>query len=191
MLADQADRLSALFEGHSARLYRLARRLVPNADDALDLVQETFLRAARSSRPIPSGPTDEEAWLVRILVNLRRDQWRKEAVRKNHELQLSHATLQHNDPETSFLIRTSVWRALDHLRPRRRAVIVMHEIEGLSMAAIASLLGINAITVRWHLFQGRRELARRLKFELGEADEQQPQESLAGRRPSPSRSTAP
>jgi hypothetical protein len=45
MLAEQADRLSALFEAHADRLYRLVRRLVPVADDALDLVQETFLIA--------------------------------------------------------------------------------------------------------------------------------------------------
>ena len=191
MSADQANRLSALFEAHSDRLYCLARRLAPNADDALDLVQETFLKAARSSRPVPNGQTDEEAWLVRILVNVRRDQWRKEGVRRNHEPQLNHATSQHHDPETSFLIQTSVWRALDHLRPRRRAVLVMHEIEGLSVASIASLLGINAITIRWHLSRGRRELTQKLKFELGEADEHQPQESLAGGRPNPSRSTAP
>jgi len=151
MLAGQADRLSALFESHADRLYRLARRLVPSADDALDLVQETFLKAARSPESIPHGLGDEEAWLVRVLVNVRRDQWRKEAVRKRHELDLSHAAIQHDDPERAFLIRTIVWSALDHLPPRRRAVVVMYELEGLSMASIASFLGISAITVRWHL----------------------------------------
>src|ERR1051325_7275851 len=76
-----AERLAALFDAHHARLYRLARRLVPTADDALDLVQETFLRAARHSSAIPAGSVDEEAWLVRVLVNIRRDQWRKRRVR--------------------------------------------------------------------------------------------------------------
>lgn len=99
MLAEQADRLSALFQAHSDRLYRLARRLVPAADDALDLVQETFLKASRSPESIPCGLKDEEAWLVRVLVNVRRDQWRKEAVRKRHERELSHAAVQHDDPE--------------------------------------------------------------------------------------------
>jgi len=114
----------------------------------------------------------------------------KEAVRKRHELDLSHAAVQHDDPERAFLIRTTVWRALDYLPPRRRAVVVMYELEGLSMASIASLLGINAITVRWHLSRGRRELARRLRPQLGEIDEQ-PQNSLAERRPASSRSSAP
>jgi DNA-directed RNA polymerase specialized sigma24 family protein len=68
----QADRLSELFEAHGDRLYRVARRLVSSADDALDLVQETFLKAARSPESIPHGLTNEEAWLVRVLVNVRR-----------------------------------------------------------------------------------------------------------------------
>jgi DNA-directed RNA polymerase specialized sigma24 family protein len=76
-----ADRLAALFDAHHKRLYRLARRLVPTVDDALDLVQETFVRAARKPTSIPVGFADEEAWLVRVLVNIRRDQWRRGAVR--------------------------------------------------------------------------------------------------------------
>jgi RNA polymerase sigma factor (sigma-70 family) len=190
MLAQHADRLSALFDAHEDRLYRLARRLVSCADDALDLVQETFLKAARSPESIPRGSSDAEAWLVRVLVNVRRDQWRKEAVRKRHDLDLTHALARHDDPEAAFLIRTIVWKALDYLRPRRRAVVVMSEIEGLSMASIASLLGISVITVRWHLSRGRRELARRLRVQLGGTDEQ-PQKALAGRRPAPSRTSAP
>jgi len=91
MSAEQADRLSALFEAHADRLYRLARRLVPSADDALDLVQDTFIKAARSPESIPAGLRDEEAWLVRVLVNDRRDQWRKEAVRKRHDFDVSHS----------------------------------------------------------------------------------------------------
>jgi hypothetical protein len=43
-------------------------REVPTADDALDLVQDTFLRAARTPRSIPSGFAAEEAWLVPVLV---------------------------------------------------------------------------------------------------------------------------
>jgi len=41
------ERLEYLFDRHHERLYRLARRLAPTMDDALDLVQDTFLKAAR------------------------------------------------------------------------------------------------------------------------------------------------
>jgi RNA polymerase sigma-70 factor (ECF subfamily) len=186
---EQADRLSALFDAHGDRLYRLARRLVPTSDDALDLVQETFLKAARSEESIPHGFKDEEAWLVRVLVNIRRDQWRKEAVRTRHASALREP-VRRDDPEGAYVIRTAVWTALDELPPRRRAVVVLSEIEGLSTTSIASILGISAITVRWHLARGRRELARRLGVPSGEADEQS-QESVTGRRPAASRTPAP
>ena len=187
---EQARRLSALFEAHSDRLYRLARRLVPSADAALDLVQETYLKAARASRHVPDGARDEEAWLVRILVNVRRDQWRREGVRRNYESQVKHRVPEYHDPETALLIQASIWSALDHLAPRRRAVIVMHEIEGLSMPSIASLLGINTITVRWHLSRGRRELRQLLNCDFGGTDERESQEPVAQRRPNHSGSTA-
>jgi DNA-directed RNA polymerase specialized sigma24 family protein len=70
-----ADRLARLFDRHHARLYRLARRMVRTSDEARDVVQDTFLRAARSPRSIPDGPSHEEAWLVRVLVNICRDGW--------------------------------------------------------------------------------------------------------------------
>src|SRR5258705_3173036 len=168
---DPAERLSALFDAHHERLYRLARRLASNADDALARVQETFLKAARAPAAIPRGLTSEEAWLVRVLINIRRDQWRKAAVRKRHDNELSRSTRVENNQEAALMARAIVWRALDGLRPRRRAVVVMHELEGLGISAIASLLGISAITVRWHLSVCRRDLARVLGPQMGEIDE--------------------
>jgi RNA polymerase sigma factor (sigma-70 family) len=74
-------------------------------------------------------------------------------------------------PEAALIARATVWRALDVLAPRRRAVIVMSELEGLAIPAIASTLGISAVTVRWHLSRGRRELARILNPQIGETHE--------------------
>jgi RNA polymerase sigma factor (sigma-70 family) len=168
------ERLAGLFDVHHDRLYRLARRLAPSNDDAFDLVQETFLKAARFPKSIPVGTTNEEAWLVRVLINIRRDQWRKKSVRDrrdNAAFGASHSASRSQDPEAALLARIAVWQELDVLPPRRRAIIVMHELEGLAIPVIASLLGISAITVRWHLSMGRHDLARRLKVYMGESNE--------------------
>jgi RNA polymerase sigma-70 factor, ECF subfamily len=171
MPGNPADRLAALFDSHHDRLYRLARRLSASTDDALDLVQETFLKAARSPTSVPLGATSEEAWLVRVLINIRRDQWRKTAVRKRHERERRHPENVDHGPEAALIARATLWDALDALTPRRRAVLVLHELEGLTGSAIASLLGISAITVRWHLSMGRRDLTRALAPQMGDANE--------------------
>jgi DNA-directed RNA polymerase specialized sigma24 family protein len=75
------------------------------------------------------------------------------------------------DPESVLIARRAVWQALDLLPPRRRAIVVMYELEGLAFPAIASLLGISAITVPWHLSLGRRELAGALNVYVGDPNE--------------------
>src|SRR3989304_3296371 len=153
MSAEQADRLSALFEAHADRLYRLARRLVPSADDALDLVQEAFLKAARSPESIPRGLRDEEAWLVRVLINVRRDQWRKEAVRKRHQLDLSRPPVQHDAPERACRIRAAVGTGED--RPIPGWVVAQGAAAGRVICLEPGMLGNNDdIAQRWMLQDG-------------------------------------
>jgi RNA polymerase sigma-70 factor (ECF subfamily) len=155
-----ADRLGALFDLHHPRLVRLARRLSRDADEARDLVQETFLRAARSPGSIPAGQA-AEAWLVRVLVNIQRDDWRRRSTKRrlDPEGEAEAARPVPRDAEASFVAKTTVWRALERLAPRRRAAIVMYELEGETIPAIAKALGVTAVTVRWHLSIGRRQLA--------------------------------
>ena len=161
-----------MFDVHHDRLYRLARRLAPSTDDALDLVQETFLKAARFPKSIPIGTANEEAWLVRVLINIRRDQWRKTSVRNHHDkAALGHLAIGGRDLETALIAKTTVWQALNILPPRRRAIVVMYELEGLAIPAIAALLGISVITVRWHLSRGRRDLTAALKPYMGGTNE--------------------
>ena len=154
-----AARLGELFDAHHQRLYRLARRLSQSPDEARDLVQETFLHAARTPDSIPAGVSHEEAWLVRVLVNIVRDKWRRTAVRNRAHAVIAGAASV-SGHENAAIARTMIWRALESLPPRRRAIVVMRELEGTPVAAIAKLLGLNAVTVRWHLSRARRELAK-------------------------------
>src|SRR5262245_8923238 len=123
-----ADRLGTLFDAHHQRLYRLARRLSGSADEARDLVQDTFLRAARAPASVPAGPAAEEAWLVRVLINLCRDRWRQTANRERLDRSTAPRGIHTADPEAALVARSVVWTALATLDPRRRAVLVMHEL---------------------------------------------------------------
>jgi RNA polymerase sigma-70 factor, ECF subfamily len=157
---DPAARLGTLFDTHHQRLFRLARRLSQGREDADDLVQETFLRAARSPASVPHGHSSEEAWLVRVLVNICRDRWRWTAVRRKAADSCDVETIGTSSPESALMARAMVQGALQHLAPRRRAILVLYELEGAGIKAIAELLGVSAVTVRWHLSVGRREMAR-------------------------------
>lgn len=156
---DPAARVGVLFDAHHQRLFRLARRLSRQRDDALDLVQETFLRAARSPSSIPIGSSREEAWLVRVLINICRDRWRSAAVRQRPVPVAGFETLDGSNPEEALIARAMVQEALQRLPPRRRAIVVLYELEGTRINEIAQLLGITAVTVRWHLSIGRRKMA--------------------------------
>src|SRR5437773_3113289 len=83
------EALGQLFDAHHVPLYRLARPLTRDSEEARDLVQETFLRLARSQSAIRLGPARVEAWLVRVLVNLCRDRQRRLRVRQEQSLDAS------------------------------------------------------------------------------------------------------
>ena len=136
---DTTARLGTLFDAHHQRLYRLARRLSRSAEDASDLVQETFLRAARHTASVPEGAGHEEAWLVRVLINLARDRWRQLAVRKRgaDDAALSTTPVV-ADSETALLARSIIWQALDRLPPRRRRT--NHRFRGAQNARMEPVL---------------------------------------------------
>lgn len=160
---EPSARIGALFDAHHQRLYRLARRMARTPEDAHDVVQETFLRAARSPGSIPYGAPHEEAWLVRVLINICRDRWRHAAVRTRAAAEGHVRAAASASPEAGILARAMVQQALASVPPRRRAILVMYELEGATIPAIARMLGVTPVTVRWHLSMGRREMARALK----------------------------
>lgn len=155
-------RIGALFDAHHQRLFRLARRLSRSAEDARDVVQETFLRAARAPESIPHGSPNEEAWLVRVLINICRDRWRHTAVRTRAAAEGHVSPGEAAHPESGLLAKAMVAQALERLPPRRRAILVLYELEGAAIPAIAKMLGVTPVTVRWHLSIGRREMAKAL-----------------------------
>ncbi len=155
---DHLGRVARLFDRQHQRIYRLARRLTRDPEEARDLLQETFLRAAAHAARLPAEEPAAEAWLVRTTVNLCRDRGRRLAVRRRDRHKIEQPTRSADDPEAATVARASVEAALARLAPKRRAVVVLVELEELSTRRTAELLGMATATVRWHLSRARREL---------------------------------
>jgi RNA polymerase sigma-70 factor (ECF subfamily) len=162
--ATAAERVEHLYEKTYRRLFRLGCRMTGDADAALDLIQETYLRAAGRPEAVPRDDGPAEAWLVRVLVNLCRDQFRKQMVRTRAADQLPRLLMPAAaaDPEAAVVARDLVTAALAALAPRRRAIVALCELEELPVREVARLLGLAEVTVRWHLVVGRREMTARL-----------------------------
>lgn len=158
-LHDEAlDRLARLYDSQHQRIYRLALRLCRDSEEARDLLQETFLRAARKCHSLPEDDRGAEAWLVRTAVNLCRDLGRRRFVRERDHHKIDRPSTSAPNPELRAIARTSVQGALAVLSPRRRAVIVLSELEQRPSREVAQLLGMREATVRWHLSKGMHEL---------------------------------
>ncbi len=156
-----------LFETARHSLWRLAIRMTSDPDLASDLVQECFLRALRKG--LPEGEPAARAWLNQTLVNLCRDRHRWAAVRRVAADKASEAVAIGSsvDPEAGAIVSQTLDRALAELPPRRRALLLLHELEGESIDALAETFGLRPMTVRWHLAQAKKSVLKLLSDERG------------------------
>jgi RNA polymerase sigma-70 factor (ECF subfamily) len=158
--------LASLFDRNHRVLFRVAMRLLGDPAEAEDIVQESFLRAATHLGRVPETESGSQAWLVRVAVNLCRDRQRRGSTRSRRDRDVRAGV--GNGPErgpastsgAATEARLTVGSLLQRLPARRRAVLVLHELEGWSVAEIAETLGLRRVTVRWHLSAARRDLAR-------------------------------
>ncbi|HET6203233.1 MAG TPA: sigma-70 family RNA polymerase sigma factor [Planctomycetota bacterium] len=145
---------------------RLARRLVRDAAQADDLVQETYLAALRSA------PTEEERrkpWLVRVLRNFAAQTWRGDAHRARREEVAAKCGASPSASETAERLEAQrlLLEALRALEEPYRTTVTLRYLDGLSAARIARRQGIPAGTVRWRLKRGLDELRARLDRRSG------------------------
>jgi RNA polymerase sigma-70 factor (ECF subfamily) len=161
----RTDAFGPLVQRYQDRLYPTAIRLTGGVEDALDLLQETFLRAYQKLAGF-HAESSFYTWVYRIMVNLALTERRKKHPRRGrHESScevldppdLSLAS----DPRGRLerLEREAlVQRALERLAPDHRVVVVMKEFDGLRYDEIAATLGVPIGTVRSRLHRARVEL---------------------------------
>ena len=162
--AFEADALS-----HIDSLYGTALRLTRRGPDADDLVQDTYLKAFRASAQFTRG-TNLKAWLFTILYNtfrnMRRDLGR-DPVDVDSEVVEQAAGSSPGDltPEqilTRETLDVDLQAALDALPEAFRQAVWLRDVEELSYAEIADVLGVPIGTVMSRISRGRRLLFGRL-----------------------------
>jgi RNA polymerase sigma-70 factor (ECF subfamily) len=163
-----------LVERYRGRAFGVALGVVGDPDDALDVVQESFVKAYYSLKDFRFG-SNFYTWFYRLLVNQAIDRWRKSS--RNREVPLEGKSLTEEDspPETGVYPRTpeelvqnrqladALTRAIGALPEYHRAVIVLREIDGLSYEEIAAVLGCSVGTVMSRLHYARARLKEALK----------------------------
>ncbi|MSP24565.1 MAG: RNA polymerase sigma factor [Myxococcales bacterium] len=151
-----------LFRAHRSLVAAVVYRMMGPSADLEDIVQEVFLQVHRSL-PDFRGQSKFTTWLHRVSVNVvlmqrRRARSRPVLVEEeagNHE---PDARLR-PDQDLARRRRLSAFhRILDKISEKKRTVFVLHELEGMAPAEIATEVGCPVLTVRTRLFYARREL---------------------------------
>jgi RNA polymerase sigma-70 factor (ECF subfamily) len=163
------DVLASFVEKHRERVYRVAAHMVGAHEDADDVVQEAFLRAYRSLGRF-RGDAAVETWLYRIVANVAVNHLRQRSRRRRFVGRLmrrpaavARASESPAAQAEAVEVRAIVRDALDELSPDHRAVVVLFDLEGLTCAETARVLGVPEGTVRSRLHHARGRLRRRLE----------------------------
>jgi len=148
------DRLVVeLFEREGRSLVRMARLFVDDRNAAEDLVQEAFIRLARSGTKI-KDESKAAAYLRSIVLNLARDQNRRGLVSMRHHLPFEESPASFEDELVLRDDQRMVIEALRDLPHRQRDCLVLRYYQELGIDDIAETLGISRNSVKTHLKRG-------------------------------------
>ena len=171
--AGREDAFVALMARHERRVYNLAYRMLGAAEDARDATQDAFLSCYRHLAGF-RGDAAFSTWLHRIAVNACYDLLRKRPPTASSLDDRPEAAGGSIDPAEQAAAAADVQRALLLVPPEFRAVLIMHEIQDLSVEDVAAALEIPVGTVKSRLHRGRISLGRALAGEPGLAAEPRP-----------------
>jgi RNA polymerase sigma-70 factor (ECF subfamily) len=154
------DAFATLMRRHEDRVFSVCLRIMGNRSSALDATQETFLTLYRKASQYQATAA-VGTWLYRIAINTCYDLLRKERRRPSEAMPsyLDPADPRGEDMYTSAELRPSVEAALATLTPDFRAVVVLSDLEGMSLPEVAEALEVPVGTVKSRLFRARRQLA--------------------------------
>ena len=141
-------------------VYRVTMAILGDEADARDAAQETFIAAWRQIRSV-RDPERFDAWLQRVAVNAARmthRSRRRRGVREIPQSRLGSARTKPAFDDRAMADSRVLDAALRTLDIEQRSILVLHHLEGHSVAEVASMLDIPAGTVKSRLHTARRAL---------------------------------
>ncbi len=173
-LRGDEEALETLFTRHKRTLFQTALRLLGNAEDAEDALQDGLLSAYRNLKRF-EGRSQFSTWLTRIVINAALMRRRSKKVRtamsldeppREDELPPSERFADDGPtPEQTYQrteLRRLIGENLDELSPLLRTAFILREVEGFSTGEAASQLGVTENTLKARLWRARQQLASRL-----------------------------
>jgi RNA polymerase sigma-70 factor, ECF subfamily len=157
---------------HQRRIYRILYLLLRDRDEADSLTQECFLRAY-ARRTDFRGESSLGTWLVRIAINLARDQqrnrrysfWKRMMRGKEDETQLLAARQRSPEEAISASERArTIWSIADGLPIQQRTAFTLRFAEDMQLQEIADVMRVREGTVKSHLSNAIRAVRRGLQL---------------------------
>ena len=154
-----------LLERYGRRIFNLARRMSGNPATAEDLTQEVFLLLLRKIRQY-DGRAALSTWIYRVAVNRIISEFRRQppateaAEGDMAALRIASAapTSSSTSASGSSILRLDLEAAIGRLPPGYRAVLLMHDVEGLRHQEIAEILDISVGTSKSQLHHARMQM---------------------------------
>jgi RNA polymerase sigma-70 factor, ECF subfamily len=160
--AGDMDAYEVLIRRHRDRIYRIALRMLGSADDAEDVAQDVAIQLWTALAGF-AGSSTFTTWLYRIVVNRCLNHLRGR--RHTRPILDADAPAAPGAEETVIAGQraAATARAIAALPPDLRAVLVLHQLEGLSYREVAAITNLTESTVRGRLHRARLHLLDELR----------------------------
>ncbi len=166
VLAGDSSAYAGLVERYRDRLGRYATRMLGNAADAEEALQDAFVRGYRSLHRC-NDPERFGAWMFGILVNRCRTygarQTRRQRVMVSDDYALASASVAHTEDQDAW--RDTIARALEQLADDQREAFLLKHVEDLSYDEMHELTGASVSALKMRVLRAREEL-RKLLVEM-------------------------
>lgn len=151
-------------ENYQNYAFHLAYRFLHCEADAMDIVQESFIRAWQHL-PRFNPKNSFTTWLYRIVVNCAFDRLRKKRRKSEIPLDWAPDIIAEDNPESALIRHEAIrriWNMAERLPQKQRKVFVLRDLQELSIREVAEILRCTEQTIKSHLYYARKKIRQML-----------------------------